>query len=112
MTLPGAIGVSHLRVYPDGGTPHLHTVCTEAYAVVGGRGSVQTVTLAEGFIETPLEAGMLVSFPPGTIHRLVNEGKEPVHAIWFVVGRQSGAGTLHAPDSPAASPGRPRAAAE
>ena len=40
---PGGIGVSHLRVYdtaaPDGlagGTPHLHTVCTEAYAVVAG----------------------------------------------------------------------------
>ena len=73
MTLPGAIGISHLRVYPDGGTPHLHTLCTEAYAVVAGRGSVQTLTLAEGFRETPLEPGMLVSFPPGTIHRLMND---------------------------------------
>ena len=73
MRLPGGIGVSHLRVYPDGGTPHLHTLCTEAYAVVAGRGSVQTITLAEGFRETVLEPGMLVSFPPGTIHRLMNE---------------------------------------
>ncbi len=78
--LPGAIGVSHLRVYdteaPDGlagGTPHLHTLCTEAYAVVAGRGRVQTLT-ASGFEETPLEAGALVWFTPGTIHRLVNEG--------------------------------------
>jgi len=71
--LPGGIGVTHLRVYPDGGTPHLHTLCTEAYAVVGGRGAVQTLTLGEGFVETPLRPGMLVSFPPGTIHRLVNE---------------------------------------
>ena len=76
---PGGIGVSHLRVYdtaaPDvlaGGTPHLHTVCTEAYAVVGGRGRVQTLTAA-GFAERPLESGAFVWFTPGTIHRLVNE---------------------------------------
>ncbi len=77
---PGAIGVSHLRVYdteaPDGlagGTPHVHTLCTEAYAVIGGAGRVQTLT-AGGFAETPLEPGALVWFTPGTIHRLVNEG--------------------------------------
>ncbi|MCG8589484.1 MAG: cupin, partial [Proteobacteria bacterium] len=47
---PGAVGASHLRVYeseaPDGlcgGTPHVHSVCTEAYFVVAGRGSVQTI---------------------------------------------------------------------
>jgi mannose-6-phosphate isomerase-like protein (cupin superfamily) len=79
--LPGAIGVSHLRVYdteaPDGlrgGTPHLHTACTEAYAVVAGSGLVQTLTLDGGFAETPLEPGALVWFTPGTIHRLVNHG--------------------------------------
>lgn len=78
--LPGAIGLSHLRVYdteaPDGlagGTPHLHTLCTEAYAVVAGRGRVQTLT-NRGFDEVPLEPGALVWFTPGTIHRLVNEG--------------------------------------
>jgi mannose-6-phosphate isomerase-like protein (cupin superfamily) len=77
---PGAIGLSHLRVYdteaPDGlagGTPHLHTLCTEAYAVVAGTGRVQTLTSA-GFEEVPLEPGALVWFTPGTIHRLVNEG--------------------------------------
>lgn len=77
---PGAIGMSHLRVYdteaPDGlagGTPHLHTLCTEAYAVVAGAGRVQTLTAA-GFSEVPLERGALVWFTPGTIHRLVNEG--------------------------------------
>jgi mannose-6-phosphate isomerase-like protein (cupin superfamily) len=86
MTLPGAIGVSHLRVYPDGGTPHLHTLCTEAYAVVGGRGSVQTITLADGFAETPLEAGMLVSFPPGTIHRLVNDGDLEIFVLMANAG--------------------------
>jgi len=78
--LPGAIGASHLRVYdtsaPDGlagGTPHLHTVCAEAYYVLGGAGVVQTLTLA-GYQETPLEPGALVWFTPGTIHRLVNHG--------------------------------------
>lgn len=75
---PGAIGVSHLRVYdteaPDGqrgGTPHVHSVCTEAYAVIKGRGAVQTLT-AGGFRETPIEAGSFVWFTPGTIHRLIN----------------------------------------
>ena len=72
--LPGNIGVSHLRVYEGGGTPHLHTVCTEAYLVVGGVGAVQTVTVKDGVAETPLEKGMLVSFSPGTIHRLLNDG--------------------------------------
>jgi mannose-6-phosphate isomerase-like protein (cupin superfamily) len=76
--LPGAIGISHLKVYdsvaPDGlrgGTPHVHSICTEAYRVIGGHGSVQTIS-ADGFQETPLEPGSLVWFTPGTIHRLVN----------------------------------------
>jgi hypothetical protein len=72
MTLPGGIGVSHLRVYEGGGTPHLHTKCTEAYLVVGGSGSVQTLTLRGGFEETPLAPGALVTFGPGTVHRLMN----------------------------------------
>jgi mannose-6-phosphate isomerase-like protein (cupin superfamily) len=78
--LPGAVGVSHLRVYesvgPDGlagGTPHLHTACTEAYLVVSGRGRVQTLS-ADGFAETPLERGTVAWFSPGTVHRLVNDG--------------------------------------
>lgn len=77
---PGAIAASHLRVYdteaPDGlagGTPHLHTACTEAYYVVAGRGVVQTLT-ATRYEEVPLEPGAFVWFTPGTIHRLVNDG--------------------------------------
>lgn len=76
--LPGGVGVTHLRVYdsiaPDGlpgGTPHLHTVCTEAYWVVRGEGEVQTLG-ASGFETTPVIPGGLVWFTPGTIHRLVN----------------------------------------
>jgi mannose-6-phosphate isomerase-like protein (cupin superfamily) len=77
---PGAIAASHLRVYdteaPDGlagGTPHLHTACTEAYFVVGGTGAVQTLTTS-GYEEVPLDPGAFVWFTPGTIHRLVNGG--------------------------------------
>lgn len=77
--LPGAVAVSHLRVYDwptedglRGGTPHLHLTCSEGYVVVAGSGSVQTLT-ASGFQETPLAPGALVWFTPGTIHRLVNE---------------------------------------
>jgi mannose-6-phosphate isomerase-like protein (cupin superfamily) len=77
---PGAVAVSHLRVYdteaPDGlvgGSPHLHTACSEAYAVVAGRGAVQTLS-GDGFAEVPLEPGAFVWFTPGTVHRLVNHG--------------------------------------
>ncbi|MDV9199782.1 cupin domain-containing protein, partial [Streptomyces sp. Wh19] len=77
--LPGAVAVSHLRVYDwptadglRGGTPHLHLTCSEGYVVVGGTGSVQTLT-ASGFRQTALAPGALVWFTPGTIHRLVNE---------------------------------------
>jgi len=75
---PGAIGVSHLRVYdsvaPDGlrgGTPHVHSVCTEAYAVLSGHGEVHTLG-PDGFRKIPLAPGAFVWFTPGTIHRLVN----------------------------------------
>ncbi|MDX6312646.1 MAG: hypothetical protein QOF84_1151 [Streptomyces sp.] len=76
--LPGAIGLSHLRPYDweaadglCGGSPHLHLACTEAYVVTGGRGAVQTLTVADGFRDTPLEPGALVWFTPGTVHRMV-----------------------------------------
>ena len=75
---PGAIGVTHLRVYdslaPDGlagGSPHMHFACSEAYLVIKGQGSVQTLSNA-GFREITLRAGSMVWFTPGLIHRLVN----------------------------------------
>lgn len=90
--LPGAVGISHLRVYdteaPDGlrgGTPHLHTVCTEAYVVVNGEGAVQTLG-ADGFTETRVEEGSLVWFTPGTVHRLINRGDLEI----FVLMQNSG----------------------
>ncbi|MFJ5533220.1 cupin domain-containing protein [Streptomyces sp. NPDC093261] len=77
--LPGAVAVSHLRVYDwpaadgvRGGTPHLHLTCSEAYVVTGGRGAVQTLTTS-GYEVTPLAPGTVAWFTPGTIHRLVNE---------------------------------------
>ncbi|MCL3859473.1 cupin domain-containing protein [Actinotalea sp. K2] len=80
---PGGTSVSRLRVYdwpsPDGaglvgsGTPHLHTASAEGYVVLGGSGSVQTLS-AEGFTETPLSPGVVVWFSPGVVHRLVNDG--------------------------------------
>lgn len=77
---PGAVGISALSVYRTeaadghaGGSPHVHLVCSEAYYVVGGQGLVQTLT-ASGFRETPLRAGAVVQFGPGTIHRLINQG--------------------------------------
>lgn len=81
--LPGGIGLSGLRVYDwpaapgsddlCGGSPHLHLACTEAYAVTGGSGAVQTLTMT-GFASTPLTEGDLLWFTPGTVHRLVNHG--------------------------------------
>jgi hypothetical protein len=73
-------------VYDGGGTPHLHTACTEAYAVVAGTGSVQTLTVHDGFEETPLEKGALVSFSPGTIHRLVNSGDLEIFVLMANAG--------------------------
>ncbi|MDX3128759.1 cupin domain-containing protein [Streptomyces europaeiscabiei] len=77
--LPGGVAISHLSVYDwpaadgaCGGTPHMHLACSEAYVVTGGRGAVQTLT-ASGYKVTPLQAGTVAWFTPGTIHRLVNE---------------------------------------
>ncbi|MFI9612546.1 cupin [Streptomyces sp. NPDC052023] len=77
--LPGGVAVSHLSVYDwqaadgvCGGTPHLHLACSEAYVVTGGRGAVQTLT-ASGYGVTPLAAGTVAWFTPGTIHRLVDD---------------------------------------
>ena len=77
-TFPGGTSLSHLDIYGDaapdgvcGGSPHMHLVSTEAYVVVSGRGALQTID-GDGFRETPLSAGDVVWFTPGTIHRAVN----------------------------------------
>jgi quercetin dioxygenase-like cupin family protein len=40
-----------------------------------------------GFNEYVLQPGDAVSLDSTTPHRLVNDGDTPVHAIWFVEGR-------------------------
>lgn len=79
-SFPGGTSLSHLDVYADaapdgicGGSPHMHLVSTEAYVVISGEGALQTID-GEGFRETPLAAGSVVWFTPGTIHRAVNHG--------------------------------------
>jgi mannose-6-phosphate isomerase-like protein (cupin superfamily) len=93
IALPGGTSVSHVRVYdtigPDGlagGSPHLHTVCTEAYLVIAGEGAVQTLS-GEGYAETPLVAGTIAWFSPGTVHRLVNlDGRLELYVLMSNAG--------------------------
>jgi len=77
---PGSTAVSNLQVYEweagdglHGGTPHVHTVSSEAYVVIGGTGEAHTLS-AGGASADPLAAGTILWFSPGTIHRLVNTG--------------------------------------
>jgi transcriptional regulator with XRE-family HTH domain len=46
-----------------------------------------TLGIQIGFEEFILEPGDSIAFDSTTPHRLFNKGDEPVHAIWFVVGR-------------------------
>jgi hypothetical protein len=76
---PGGTSVSGLQVYDweaddglCGGSPHVHLTCTEAYVVVGGEGSLQTLA-AQGLTSIPLRTGTVAWFGPGTIHRAVND---------------------------------------
>jgi mannose-6-phosphate isomerase-like protein (cupin superfamily) len=77
---PGGTAVTGLRVYDweaadglCGGSPHVHTVSSEAYLVTAGTGRVDTISMA-GAAEHPLALGSLLWFSPGTVHRLVNTG--------------------------------------
>jgi len=116
---PGAVGVSHLRVYPSvaadglpGGTPHLHTACTEAYAVVAGAGRVLTVG-SDGVRSTAVEAGSFVWFTPGTVHRLVNDsGDLEILVVMANAGLpEAGDMVITFPDEVLADPARYAAAA-
>jgi hypothetical protein len=68
-----------------GGSPHVHLVCSEGYVVVGGAGTVQTLS-GDGFREYPLEEGTVLWFQPGVIHRLTT--KESLELV--VVMQNSG----------------------
>lgn len=78
LSFPGAVGITHLKVYDDtaidglvGGSPHFHLVSAEAYIPTRGSGTVQTWS-REGSRDYELSVGRIVWFEPGVIHRLVN----------------------------------------
>ncbi|WP_027343277.1 cupin domain-containing protein [Hamadaea tsunoensis] len=79
---PGGTAVSVVAVYDWpavdghlGGSPHLHTASAEGYVVLGGSGTLETLSSA-GYAERPLAEGTVLWFTPGTVHRLVNgDGK-------------------------------------
>jgi mannose-6-phosphate isomerase-like protein (cupin superfamily) len=89
---PGGTAVTGLRVYDweaadglCGGSPHLHTVSSEAYLVTGGAGQVHTITM-DGVAEHSLAAGSLLWFSPGTVHRLVNTDALTLNVIMSNAG--------------------------
>ncbi len=79
--LVGGVAASRLRVYDErardglaGGSPHMHLACAEAYVVLEGAGSVELLSLREGYQRLELRPGDAVQFDPGVVHRLVNDG--------------------------------------
>jgi len=111
-SFPGGTSLSHLDIYTDaapdgvcGGTPHMHLVSTEAYVVVSGLGALQTID-ADGFRETPLSAGSVVWFTPGTIHRAVNRGDLRVIVLMSNAGLpEAGDAVMTFPSDVVADPG-------
>jgi mannose-6-phosphate isomerase-like protein (cupin superfamily) len=47
-----------------------------------------TLEVIVGFDQYVLGPGDSISFDSTVPHRLTNIGDEPVHGVWFVVGRQ------------------------
>ncbi len=108
---PAGASVSNLEVYwsvaPDGlagGTPHLHTVASEAYLVVAGRGELHTVA-ADGAAITPLASGDTVWFTPGVVHRAVNLGGLHLRVVMSHAGLpEAGDAVMTFPDDILANP--------
>ncbi|MCT9002422.1 cupin domain-containing protein [Microbacterium memoriense] len=115
---PGGVALSDLRVYDEesgdgcrGGTPHLHSASSEGYVVVGGSGSVQTLS-AQGYAEHPLTVGDVLWFSPGTVHRLVNGGDLHLFVIMANAGLpEAGDAVMTFPDYVLADPDAYAAAA-
>lgn len=89
---PGNTAVTDLEVYSDaapdgvrGGSPHLHTVSTEAYVVGAGSGVLHTLDFGDDGAPRlghhPLQPGTVLWFSPGVIHRVENNGGLRVTAI-------------------------------
>jgi mannose-6-phosphate isomerase-like protein (cupin superfamily) len=49
-----------------------------------------TLHVAIGFDQYVLHAGDAIMIDSSTPHRMSNRGEEPVHAVWFALGRRSG----------------------
>ncbi|WP_084129408.1 cupin domain-containing protein [Demequina sp. NBRC 110055] len=115
---PAGASVSNLEVYssvaPDGlagGTPHLHTVASEAYLVVSGRGELHTLD-ATGFTVSPLVPGDTVWFTPGVVHRAVNKGELHLRVVMSHAGLpEAGDAVMTFPDDILADPDAYAAAA-
>ncbi|GHD05512.1 cupin domain-containing protein [Zhihengliuella salsuginis] len=115
---PGGTSVSRLAVYDweaadgcAGGTPHLHTLSTEAYVVTGGSGEVHTLG-SDGARVDPLEPGSLLWFTPGTVHRLVNHGGLELNVVMANAGLpEAGDAVMTFPDRVLADPEAYRRAA-
>ena len=58
-----------------------------------------TLGVTIGFDEYVLGPGDAIAFDSTTPHRLFNAGDEPVHGIWFVLGRRP-VRAGHAPRTP------------
>lgn len=108
---PAGALASDLEVYsavaPDGlagGTPHLHTVASEAYLVVAGRGELHAVD-GSGLSVTPLAAGDTVWFSPGVVHRAVNHGGLRLRVVMSHAGLpEAGDAVMTFPDAVLADP--------
>jgi mannose-6-phosphate isomerase-like protein (cupin superfamily) len=117
-TFPGGTAVSRIRVYdwpaedgPAGGTPHLHTACTEGYLVLAGHGRLETLS-GGGHQEHPLAPGTVLWFTPGTVHRLVNTGGLEILVVMSNAGLpEAGDAVLTFPPEVLADPTAYRAAA-
>ncbi|WP_246083702.1 cupin domain-containing protein [Nonomuraea diastatica] len=89
----------------------MHTASTEAYVVVAGRGTLQTLD-AHGLRETELGPGSTVWFTPGTIHRAVNRGGLEVVVVMSNAGLpEAGDAVMTFPPEIVADPERYREAA-
>ncbi|TDS86438.1 cupin domain-containing protein [Nesterenkonia aurantiaca] len=112
---PGGTSLSQLCVYDwetsdglHGGSPHLHTLSTEAYVVTSGRGEVHTISAAGPAVDE-LAAGSLLWFTPGTVHRLVNHDQLQMQVIMSNAGLpEAGDAVLTFPEEILADPQRYR----
>ena len=57
-----------------------------------------------GFDEFVLGPGDAITFDSGTPHRLANDGDQPVHAVWYVLGRRSAELALNSEEDGARRP--------